>query len=359
MIHSLRPSGRVIAVVAAIAVSGFVPVAFSAPAQADGPVWSQAKREKPVKHKKKKKKAAPVHITINTGGPGAPLMPGKTYTWPYTVTNSGTSPAPAVVFQSPLPAGMQFVSGTGNCVYQAGTTPTTPGQVICQLGTVNGGQVSTGAITAQVNNNAAPGAPVTSTATINWNGGTVTAPFPASQIAQTANLAVNTHAPTTINPGDTYEFTVNVTNSGPAMANNVTVNAPISVVGGKNKMVQITQADGSCVISGSQTSVNCGLGSMSPGATQTLNLQVQASQAVQPGAVVVNAAQASTSTYEPNLTNNHDSSRSKVRGLVYVKAANLKQLPATGSDSQTQLDLALGLLGVGLVLVRLGARRKV
>ncbi|GAA3217733.1 LPXTG cell wall anchor domain-containing protein [Actinocorallia longicatena] len=361
MIHSLRPSGRAIAVVTAIAVTGFTPIIAGVPAHADGPVYTHVKRK--AQHKKQKQKQkqknrakkaavqAPARLSLKTGGPTTPLLPGRTYTWPYSITNSSPARAEAVTFRTPMPSGLEFVSAQGDCSWAGG-------QAVCALGSLEKGQVVNGLLSAKVSQGAQPGSAVNGIATVDWSKGATSTSFPSSTIAPTADVVVTKSAPGTVLPGDAYEYELNVVNRGPAAAENVVLNDAIVPLTRKAGPVQITRADSACAVNSAETGLTCDLGTMVTGARQTIGVRVKLGPAVKPGTVIAGPALAKTPTFDVDLSNNDADSRTRVKAPVTAAASGLHQLPATGSDTQTMLDMALGLLGMGLILLRLGVVRR-
>ena len=117
---------------------------------------------------------------IKTGE--AEARPGETISYQLTVTNAGPAAAQDVTVSDPTPAGLTFVSNTGDC-----TTP-----FPCSLGTLASGQTRTIAATFSVSPAVAPGA-IVNTATVSASAATVD-PEPADNTS-VFSTAVNDITP--------------------------------------------------------------------------------------------------------------------------------------------------------------------
>lgn len=391
MIHMLRPGPRVLAAVTAVAVSGLAPVLVLPSAYADGPVWSQSENRAPKKKKPRTTKprqghgngqsqnaAVPAHktgskqaqssiakIELSTGGPSTPLIPGRTYTWPYTVSNSGPARAGSVTFAAPLPSGLEFVSAQGNCSWQ-GT------QAVCQLGSLDQNQSVSGVVTAKVSAGALPGAPVNANATVHWDNGQTNGYFPGTSIGQASDLVVTKSGPGSARPGTVVPYEIKVVNRGPSAAKAVSLADTIQPISprraGSAVPLEIVKASAACKVH--KVSLACNLGDMSAGATKVVSLSVKLGPKLKPGTVLNLPAEATTPSNDIDLSNNNAAVQTKVgseapapavaaaSNLSQLPASNMAQLPATGSDTQTVLDLALAFLGIGLILLRLATMRR-
>ncbi|MEO3784564.1 hypothetical protein ABGB12_14610 [Actinocorallia sp. B10E7] len=411
MIHSFRLSARAITVFSALAITGLAP-GLPAPAHAaDGqpvpvqPRWKPEHRPKglvgparPVKaekaRKKRKVRRQPVEVRrprvrLDVGGPEGPLVPGRSYDWPYSITNLGPRTAEGVFFRTPVPGGLEYVSGQGNCSMQGP-------YVVCAVGSLQQHQTHTGVITTRVSEHATPASTVQGSVEVKWTGGTTTGSFPATSISQASDLVVTANGPGQVQAGHQITYTFTVENRGPSAATGVTVNAPgtstqtpVTVVGGQN-----------CAAQGDQ-GVVCTLGTVGAHTSKTFTVVFKATPKATPGAIFVRRFEVVSSTPDLHPDDNYATVRPTVIRYLPTRDRDefddefpdrprprpmpraprdeapreeapapapeapapaprtaVEALPETGSDTQSRVDLALALLGTGLVLVGVAARRR-
>ncbi|MBD2043102.1 DUF11 domain-containing protein [Microcoleus sp. FACHB-672] len=152
--------------------------------------------------------------TVDTPNPTV----GQTINYTVTLTNTGPSTATNVAITDQIPAGLTFISATPS----QGTYDNTTG--LWTVGTVANGSSVTLTISATVNTTN----PITNTATISAsdqpdpdttdNTGTVTVPQQQADLA--VAKTVDTPNPTV---GQTINYTVTLTNTGPSTATNVAI----------------------------------------------------------------------------------------------------------------------------------------
>jgi uncharacterized repeat protein (TIGR01451 family) len=370
MIYKLRPSVRALAVVTAVAVAGLAP-SLTESAHADGPVEAHAQRKAPSKHHKAPRKhrphkkhhkakpaMKPAKVIFNGGGPTAPLKPGALYNWPYSVTNQGPVRAAGVTLQTPLAAGLEFVSAQGNCSFQ-GNAP------VCQIGDLAVGQTMTGLITAKVSVTAVAGQAVLNTAQVNWAGKQSSGVFPRTSVAVTADLAVTKSGPAEVQPGETASYDITVRNQGPATASKVVLNDNVAPVrAGQAVPVTLLDSPAGCTAD-TQTAgapgLVCAMGDLAVGAMKTVTVKLKVGPQAKPGSVLQTPAKAATTTLELDLANNNAAGRTKITAPVRAAAQHLDQhldqLPDTGADNRIFINAALAMLGLGLIFLRLGRSR--
>jgi len=145
----------------------------------------------------------------------------------------------------------------------------------------------------------------------------------------------------------------------------------------------------------------CSVGSLSAGEQRTFKIKVQPGKKIRPGAVVEWPSDVTTKTIELNLTNNSATAKTKLKLPAAAKAGmalnqvkpgkvrahrpggpgqrparrpvqrpgapiwhggvpggGMNELPRTGAESGAMFDASLGLIGVGLILTRLGRRSR-
>src|SRR5260370_22247866 len=115
---------RKVLVVAATAFFGAAPLLAPVHvAHADGPVGGPARgyreaahhrteardKERIAKVKKPGGRLLPrvAKLVLGTSSPAVPVLPGKTYSWPYSVTNATPTRADSGLFSAPSPANLQ------------------------------------------------------------------------------------------------------------------------------------------------------------------------------------------------------------------------------------------------------------
>ena len=325
--------------------------------------------------------APAVDMTVRKDDAPDPVQPGGTIAYTIVVTNHGPSTADNVVALDSLPANVTFVSATpsqGSCNF-----------VSCNLGSMGAGTSAIISLTVRVSNSASGvltnGVCVsTSTAETNLNNncdtetttvtpGPTPTPPPTPQPTPTppgqtptptpapgADLKLlKTDSPDPVSAGGTLTYGIAVTNLGPATARDVTVSdaLPTGVT-----LVSATASQGSCV------AASCNLGDIAPNQTVTIAFVVKVSADV--SGTLSNIACTSTSTVDPNLSNNCDDENTTVQvpgaptPLAATATPKLVGLPSTGGffndgSGGLRLILALGLLllfiGAGAVYI---ARRK-
>lgn len=139
------------------------------------------------------------------------------------------------------------------------------------------------------------GATEKATATKTWTG----------EVSSGADLSIAKTGPHAFNLGWHATWTITVTNNGPGTADEVTVTdtmpdtlAPSSIGG--------SSSAGSCTVSGS--TITCGLGSLTSGATETVSVWGRTQH---PG-TITNTASVASSTSDPDTSNNTASASATV-----------------------------------------------
>jgi uncharacterized repeat protein (TIGR01451 family) len=367
------------------------------------------------KEKKKAQKKARAKLVASTSGPGVPVLPGETYSWPFAVTNKGPARAGNVTFVAPLPKTLEFVSGQQNCSWQ-GT------MAVCHLGALKRGQTKAGTITAKVAAKVPAGQTIANRAQLSWYNAPRTKKarvvFPEVRVAETTDISVTKAGPKKVRPGVPIRYEVTVHNNGTAPAKLVVLrdSAAIGVhsAGACNSVrreqsetdsaaaprcnrglapkagppVKLVKGAAACRPGGVGGGLVCSLGTLAPGTKKSLTFNVKPK--IKPGESVNAPSQVSTATIETTTANNSAVVRTKaiapyaakaqtrVRGKkapsnVPSKAPSremvevprqgapgkgMVELPDTGIPAKPFVDLALGLIGLGLILYRVGRPRR-
>jgi uncharacterized repeat protein (TIGR01451 family) len=208
-----------------------------------------------------------------------PATQGGHFDYTLTVTNAGPAPTTDVNFTDQLPSGLRLVQSSAT----QGVCSAYQQYLQCALGTLDGGRNATVTVTV----NAVQSGSVYNTASVmgreydpNQGNNAVTVVTdvqPGGTWAADLSVANATdHA--TANPGDTVNYTVTVTNAGPAVA--VATHLTDQLPDGAD-FLSATSSQGSC--SPSNNDIVCELGDLASGATATLTVAVRLNQ---PGTAV-------------------------------------------------------------------------
>ncbi len=237
-----------------------------------------------------------VDITVTKTAP-ASAGSGSDFDYSITVTNNGPSTAADVTLSDPLPGEVSFVS-----VAPAGPTCTeTSGTIDCDFGSLANGasQVVTVTVTAQVT----PTGPFDNTATVatttpesDTTNNDDTAPVTITPIA---DVTVTKTAPASVVAGTEFDYSITVTNNGPATADDVTLSDPLP---GEVSFVSVSPAGPTCTET--TGTIDCDFGSLASGASEVVTLTVTAQDEAAPS--FDNTATVATSTFESDDTNNDD-----------------------------------------------------
>ncbi|HLG23226.1 MAG TPA: CARDB domain-containing protein, partial [Candidatus Manganitrophaceae bacterium] len=230
-----------------------------------------------------------------------PAKIAQNLTYAITVTNNGPDKATLVAVADTLPTGVTLVSATssqGSCLYGVPVT--------CDIGTLNPGGAASVSIVVK------PTANGTLSNTADASTG-VTDPNGANNSA-TANVTVNSAAdlaltvsdtPDPVRVGNNITYTVTVTNSGPDIATNVYVQNRFS---GEAAVLGF----GTCLGGNySPSYLNCGVGSINPGASATATFEVSTNAT---GTVTNTATTGSDIVPDPNTANNSVTATTVITG---------------------------------------------
>ncbi|MGA2683703.1 MAG: DUF11 domain-containing protein, partial [Verrucomicrobiota bacterium] len=139
-----------------------------------------------------------------------------------TATNMGPSTASNVVVSDNLPAGVEFQSASGSYSL-SNNVVTWPGMTLAMGASVN----YTLTLTAPANGsfvNVASGTSDTPDPNMNNNNGSAAGSRVSTSVTPVADLIVLLSGPTNVMVGDSFAYTMAVTNGGPSTASNIVVN---------------------------------------------------------------------------------------------------------------------------------------
>ena len=256
-------------------------------------------------------------LSLTKAGP-ATATAGEQATYTLTATNGGPSTAQGVVIQDDLPAGVSVVSVTGShgATCNAGVPGDPSRPATCSFGTVSpagGSNTRTMTVTVRVlpatrgalHNDARVGSG-TFDNDLSDNLATV-----VTQVSGSADLSVvKSASPSPVVAGTDLTYTVTVTNGGPSTADDVVVSDPLPA---GTSFASGVDGNGTTVCALVQSStVVCDLGTMQPGETRTLYVTVHVAPSVPAGTQLQNTATVSSSTPDPDGSDNAGSTTTPV-----------------------------------------------
>jgi uncharacterized repeat protein (TIGR01451 family) len=216
----------------------------------------------------------------------ASVLASSNLTYTISVTNFGPSSASGVVVTDSLPATVTFVSATGGGLNNSGVVNWT-------LGTLTTGQTTnvTLTITAPASGSLTNVASV-STPTSDPNLTNNITPPVITTVTPVADVAIGKTAVATVLASSNLVYTISVTNFGPSSASGVVVTDSLPAT-----VTFVSATGGGLNNSGI---VNWNLGTLTNGQTSNVTVTVTAPAT----GSLTNIATVSTSTGDPNLTNN-------------------------------------------------------
>ncbi|MBI4260743.1 MAG: DUF11 domain-containing protein [Actinobacteria bacterium] len=234
-----------------------------------------------------------------------PVTQGDQFTYTLMVTNDGPDPAHDVELLDGLPDGVSFVAfDTGFLVCQLGALQT----VSCEFGTIPAGESRTIVVRVtadEVGTHENSALVTTSTGDPelgdNQESETTTVEEPPPPAADLRIEKSDSADPVT--QGETFTYTIVVTNDGPGDAQDVVVGDLLPVG------VAFLSATPLFVCSGIIVTVTCELGTLASGGSVTITITVRALEA----GTHENGASVGSSTADPNPGNNSDTESTTVQ----------------------------------------------
>ncbi|MER5864774.1 isopeptide-forming domain-containing fimbrial protein [Kitasatospora sp. NPDC002040] len=254
--------------------------------------------------------SADLSITKKAEGTTA-VVPGGTLVYDLVVVNAGPSQATNVVVTDTLPVALKFLSSDAGCTASGQVVTCTP------LATLNAGATKTVKITVQLDpaysgdgsdirnqasvksNTADPNAANnTSDASTGGLPGPGPGPNPPAPVKADVAITKKATSATLVAPGESFDYTVTVTNNGPSDAKGLVVTDALPAV------LKFVSASDSCTASGQN--VSCPkLATLAAKASKTFTIKVQLDPAYTgDGSDIRNQAKVATDTADPDLTNN-------------------------------------------------------
>ncbi len=258
-----------------------------------------------------------------------PVIAGTDLTYTVTATNNGPSNTGGdVTVTDTLPAGTSFVSATpsvGSCVEGP--------PVSCDVGPMAPNATVTVTVVVHVDSSVPEGSELGNNASVssgtsdpNTENNSV---VEETRVETSADVALTKEAaPDPVTAGNELTYTITATNDGPSDAQDVTVTDPLPA---GTTFVSATPSQGSCT---GTTTVTCGLGTLTDGASATITLVVHVDPGTPGGTVITNTAtvtspqpEVTAATADPADANNSAS----VSVTVLARPEAPQSVPATGS----------------------------
>jgi uncharacterized repeat protein (TIGR01451 family) len=245
-------------------------------------------------------------LSVDKTGP-ATATAGTDITYTLAVANAGPSMAQGVMATDVVSTGVQILSvtGSGGATCNAGVPGDAALPSVCSFGNLAPGAARTMTVQVRI----LPGftgalhddARVTSSTfdnDLSDNLDTV-----VTDVTASADLSITkTDSPDPVLAGDDLTYTITVTNGGPSTANDVEITDELP---DGTTFVEGVDGNGATICALLQPgTVVCDLGSMAPGATVTVYLTVTVDADVPPDAVLENSATVTSSTPDPDPSDN-------------------------------------------------------
>ncbi|HVR42540.1 MAG TPA: hypothetical protein VMS56_03760 [Thermoanaerobaculia bacterium] len=245
-------------------------------------------------------------LGIAKSGP-ATVLAGQPFSYTLTVTNFGPDTSEPVDVTDTLPAGTAFVSASASSSTPTiwSCSETSPGVVLCTTGVMLELDVTT--ITINV---VAPGSPgtITNTADVATGGTDIDPANDFSAVSTTvlppeADLKIEKSGPASVQPGQSFSWTLVVTNLGPESALDLGLN---DVLPGGVTSVSFSAPGWTCAFTPSSApssagSLSCFRPSLAAGVSSSITIQVTAPNG---SATLTNTADVFSETTDSNQANN-------------------------------------------------------
>jgi uncharacterized repeat protein (TIGR01451 family) len=274
--------------------------------------------------------AGQADLAITKTGTPNPVLAGNNITYTITVKNNGPAAAANVTMTDTLPANTTVVSIAA--VPPAGWICPAPsgGTQTCTNPSVASGATTTFTLILKVTAGTAPGTVILNSANIasstttdptNANN-TATSSATVASPSQSDVAIIKTASPEPVDQGTNLTYTLQVTNNGPAVAQNVTVT---DVLPGEVTFTSdfIPASQGTCNYTVATTTVSCNLNSVSVGGLVIITINVSANT-FSSATLSSNTATVSSSTGDPNLTNNSSTAITTIQSPTAVQLTSFQ-----------------------------------
>jgi uncharacterized repeat protein (TIGR01451 family) len=283
--------------------------------------------------------AGQADLSVTSAATPNPVTDGNNITYTQTVINNGPAASGTATFTDVIPTGTTFVSFTVPTGWSCGTLPTvgsSGGTITCTISSLAINTPVSFPLVVKASLGGTPGTTISNTASINVPCSSVSDPNCGNNSATTsvvvasptqADVAImKTANPDPVDQGTNLQYTLQVTNNGPAAAQGVTVSDPIPA---EVSYVSSSTTQGTCAYTASTTTVSCSIGSVSVGGLVLITINASANT-FNSSTLSTNTATVSATTGDPNLTNNTSSVSSTIAAPTAVQLASFRALPRQG-----------------------------
>ncbi len=283
--------------------------------------------------------AGQADLSITSSATPNPVTDGNNITYTQSVTNSGPSASGVATFTDAIPAGTTFVSFSVPAGWNCGASiPAVggTGTISCSIASLAVNTPVSFPLVVKASLGDMPGTTISNTANINVPCSSASDPNCANNSATTsvavasptqADVAITkTASPEPVDQGTNLQYTLQVTNNGPATAQGVTVSDPLPA---EVSYVSSSTTQGTCTFTVATTTVGCSLGTVSVGGLVLITINVNANT-FSSSTSSTNTATVSATTGDPNLTNNSSSVKSTILSPTAVQLASFRAVPRQG-----------------------------
>ncbi len=252
-------------------------------------------------------------LSVSASAAPAEAMPGEDVAFTITTSNAGPSDAQSVAVTATIPAGASFRSSTA----PAGWTSQTPpplgtGTATFTAASLPAGTSAVFTVVVRVDLNLAAGTMVATNASISstasdpdGTNSAATATLTVLAIPAADLLVTNVATPTTVEPGETVSYAITALNEGPGAAARMAISDPLPA---GVTFVSATASEGGTLTapaSGQTGTVSAAWEAATPaGEARTLIIVVRVGSDAANGAVIQNAASATSQTADFDGTDN-------------------------------------------------------
>lgn len=273
--------------------------------------------------------ATQADLAVTTSDSPDPVLSGNNITYSQSVANNGPASATTVTFTDFIPAGTTFVS----LAVPAGWACATPavgsaGTVTCTIASLAPATAASFPLVVKVAPSTTPGTVITnspSASTLTSDPNSVNNSASTTTVVVSPTQAdvsiVKTASPEPVNQGTNLTYTLQVTNNGPAVAQNVTVSDPLPA---QVTYSSVATSQGSCTQASG--TVSCTLGSISVGGNVLITINVNAAT-FSSATLATNTASVAATTGDPNSANNSSTVNSTIQSPTAVQLASFRALP--------------------------------
>jgi hypothetical protein len=161
------------------------------------------------------------NLVVDTRGPRGAIVPGRTYKWPFEVTNRGTVPAKDVALTATPDKSLKVLAAPPKCRWKK------TGPLVCKIGLLPQGETKRGTITATVAPRAHTGKALNNPIQVSWHN----APTPERRMTAfpPVEISPDTDASATAPRDGKIPYPLMVTEHGPVTAESVVVRSPIGL----------------------------------------------------------------------------------------------------------------------------------